>query len=242
MHLVESMQDFKLHALSEEFLCCFGGHGKLEFQHSLSLMPMLVTSCSRLHIISHTPVFCLENEDVDISFILHFSANSVQFYCRKQYRWKCVLFTLFLHLFIPDWCVCLYTVTILSTQQGWTESGKDGCHLLTITCFSAIITHLPHLLFFIHFSEAKHENCDAIHKSRQKTCRDRKETRCAAIPLWVHQSMHLLGKKYFMEMSKKPFFDWQEIILYVWTACKLIQPLTGWNLYMVFSKRCICKC
>lgn len=42
MQLVESTQDFKLHALSEEFLCCFGVHGKLEFQHSLSLSRRLL--------------------------------------------------------------------------------------------------------------------------------------------------------------------------------------------------------
>lgn len=79
MQFVESMQDFNLHTLSKELLCCLGGHGKLEFQHSLSLIPMLVTFCRRLHIVSHTPVLCLENEHVDFSFILHFTAKRVQF-------------------------------------------------------------------------------------------------------------------------------------------------------------------
>lgn len=61
------------------------------------------------------------------------------------------------HIFsFTDWCVCLYIVTMLSTQ-GWIHLGKDECHLLTITCCSAIITHLPQLLFFIHFSWS-HEN------------------------------------------------------------------------------------
>lgn len=128
-------------AFSQEFLCSGERDVKFEFQlccNNFTLILTPITGCGGLYMIIHRQWCCSCLLWVRLMLwrciftIMHLSGKWGQFYSSRKNRGNCVLFILSLHLYIPDWFVCLYSTTMLSTEQAWIHRSTSFLFLITL--------------------------------------------------------------------------------------------------------------